>query len=156
MTTELIFNLANLAVLPFWGAMIFLPNWRGARWLLRSSIPLALLACVYLYFFILSTLSLSPESLEALASAQLGDLARAFSNETVMAAGWTHYLVMDLFVGRWIYWQGQEKGIWVFHSLALCLFAGPLGLLSHLITAALTERLGNRAPVALTDGAPAP
>ncbi|MEB3173675.1 MAG: ABA4-like family protein [Cyanobacteriota bacterium] len=154
--TELIFNLANRAVLPFWGAMIFLPNWRGTRWLLGSLVPLALLACVYLYFFVLSTLSLSPESLEALAGGQLKDLAQAFSNETVMATGWTHYLVMDLFVGRWIYWQGQEKGIWVFHSLALCLFAGPLGVLSHLITATLTERLGNRAPVTLTDGASAP
>jgi hypothetical protein len=149
--TELIFNLANLAVLPFWGAMIFLPNWRGTRWLLRSLIPLGLLACVYLYFFVLSTLSLSPENLEALASAQLKDLAQAFSNETVMATGWTHYLVMDLFVGRWIYWQGQEKGIWVFHSLALCLFAGPLGLLSHLVTVAVTERFGNRTPITVAD-----
>lgn len=153
---ELIFNFANLAVLPFWGAMIFLPAWRGTRWLLRSLVPLALLACVYLYFFVLSTLSLSPESLEALAGGQLKDLAQAFSNETVMATGWTHYLVMDLFVGRWIYWQGQEKGIWVFHSLALCLFAGPLGVLSHWLTVVVRERLGNRPAVAVADGTPNP
>jgi hypothetical protein len=41
---------------------------------------------------------------------------------------------MDLFVGRWIYWEGQHTGIWTTHSLALCLFAGPLGLLSHILT----------------------
>ncbi len=49
---------------------------------------------------------------------------------------------MDLFVGRWIYWQGREKGVWTRHSLALCLFAGPVGLLSHLITAWLQGRMG--------------
>ena len=41
---------------------------------------------------------------------------------------------MDLFVGRYIYWQGQETGVWTVHSLILCLFAGPIGLLSHIIT----------------------
>lgn len=41
---------------------------------------------------------------------------------------------MDLFVGRWIYWEGQRTGIWTAHSILLCLFAGPLGLLSHILT----------------------
>lgn len=47
---------------------------------------------------------------------------------------------MDLFVGRWIYWQGQEKGTWTIHSIILCLFAGPVGLLSHIITASLSRK----------------
>lgn len=64
-----------------------------------------------------------------------------------MATGWIHFIVMDLFVGRWIYLQGQEKGIWTRHSLALCLFAGPVGLLSHLITTQLQERVFGLAEV---------
>ncbi|MFM6208793.1 abscisic acid-deficient protein Aba4 family protein, partial [Planktothrix sp.] len=36
--------------------------------------------------------------------------------------------------GRWIYWDGQKTGIWTSHSLAFCLFAGPFGLLSHILT----------------------
>jgi hypothetical protein len=47
---------------------------------------------------------------------------------------------MDLFVGRWIYWQGQQTGVWTVHSIALCLFAGPFGLLSHLVTAWVSEK----------------
>ena len=46
---------------------------------------------------------------------------------------------MDLFVGRWIYWQGQEKQILTIHSISLCLFAGPIGLLSHIVTIAIKE-----------------
>lgn len=137
MPTELIFNIANVFVLPFWTIMIFLPNWKITQKVMESLIPFALLALVYLAFFVFA---ISPESAQALASPQLADIARAFADEKVMATGWTHYLVMDLFVGRWIYWQGQKSGIWTGHSLILCLFAGPLGLLSHIVTTAIAER----------------
>jgi hypothetical protein len=52
---------------------------------------------------------------------------------------------MDLFVGRYIYLQGQKTGVWTIHSLALCLFAGPLGLLSHIFTYWITNTLFPRA-----------
>jgi hypothetical protein len=52
--------------------------------------------------------------------------------------------VMDLFVGRWIYWEGQRTGVWTVHSLVLCLFAGPMGLLSHLGTNWLSGLLGKK------------
>jgi hypothetical protein len=129
--TYQLFNGANLFVLPFWALIILLPNWQVTRRVMESYIPYLLLAGLYLYFFINS---LTPENAQALSSPQLADIARAFSDEKVMATGWVHYLVMDLFVGRWIYWEGQRTGIWTFHSLALCLFAGPLGLLSHILT----------------------
>ena len=47
---------------------------------------------------------------------------------------------MDLFVGRWIYLEGQRTGVWTIHSLALCLFAGPMGLLSHILTDWITQK----------------
>lgn len=132
----LIFNLANLFVLPFWVLMILLPNWGVTKRVMESVLPFIILALVYIYFFV----NVNPESFAALSSPQLADLARAFSEPTVMATGWTHYLVMDLFVGRWIYWEGQKSGVWTIHSLILCLFAGPIGLLSHLITAYVSQR----------------
>lgn len=138
MTTELIFNLTNLFVLPFWALMIFLPRWKVTQTVMNSLIPFVLLAGVYIYFFIFA---LSPESAQALSSPQLADIARAFADEKVMAAGWTHYLVMDLFVARWIYEQGQNSGVWTVHSLILCLFAGPMGLLSHIATTAIATRM---------------
>ena len=137
MNTELIFNIANLFVLPFWALMIVLPNWGVTKKVMDSLLPFVLLASVYLYLFVTA---ITPESAETLASPKLADIARAFADQNVMATGWVHYLVMDLFVGRWIYQQGQKTEVWTIHSLILCLFAGPLGLLSHILTTVIRDR----------------
>ncbi|MBD2277483.1 ABA4-like family protein [Aphanizomenon flos-aquae] len=126
-----LFNVANLFVLPFWALMILLPNWNITRKVMESYLPFVVLAGAYLYLFVTS---ITPENAAALSNPQLADIAKFFSNETAAATGWIHFLVMDLFVGRWIYWQGQKTGIWTIHSIALCLFAGPLGVLSHIFT----------------------
>lgn len=141
---EYLYNGANVFVLPFWVLMVILPNWSATRRLMASVLPFVPLALAYIFCFINS---LDSESLEAFATPTLSVLAGLFADERVMATGWIHFVVMDLFVGRWIYLQGQEKGIFTRHSLALCLFAGPIGLLSHLITAQLQERwLGLSSP----------
>lgn len=131
-----LFNIANIFVLPFWLLMIFLPNWKVTQRVMESYLPFVILACAYLYLFVNS---INPENAEALSNPQLADIARFFGDETVAATGWIHFLIMDLFVGRWIYWEGQKTGIWTIHSIALCLFAGPLGLLSHIVTYWITK-----------------
>ena len=136
MTIDLIFNGANLFVLPFWALIIFLPNWKVTRKIMESFIPFILLVAVYLYLLITS---LTPESIAALSSSTLSDIAKFFGEESGAATGWVHFLVMDLFVGRWIYWEGQRTGVWTSHSIILCLFAGPLGLLSHLLTSWISQ-----------------
>jgi hypothetical protein len=140
---DLLFNGANLFVLPFWLLMIVLPNWQVTRWVMASALPFVALAGLYIYLF---ANSLDPETTAAFANPQLADLARLFDDQRVMATGWVHFLVMDLFVGRWIYWEGQKTGLWTIHSLLFCLFAGPIGLLSHLVTQWL--ELGRREPSA--------
>ncbi|NEQ85177.1 MAG: DUF4281 domain-containing protein, partial [Moorea sp. SIO2I5] len=117
-----LFNIANIFVLPFWLLMIFLPNWGITRRVMESYLPYVALAGLYIYLFINS---ITPESAQAISSTQLADIAPFFSDETAVATAWIHFLVLDLFVGRWIYWQGQQAGIWTIHSLVLCLFAGP-------------------------------
>jgi len=111
--------------------MILLPNWKFTRQIMSSYLPFVLLAGAYLYLFISS---ITPDNAQALSNPQLADIAKFFGDEAAAATGWIHFLVMDLFVGRWIYWEGQKTGIWTIHSLALCLFAGPMGLLSHILT----------------------
>lgn len=100
---------------------------------MSSFLPFLALAGLYLYLFVNS---LDPETAQSFSDPQLqlADLANLFAQEKVTATGWVHFLVMDLFVGRWIYWEGQRTRIWTLHSLILCLFAGPLGLLSHILT----------------------
>ena len=50
---------------------------------------------------------------------------------------------MDIFVGRYSYLAGVKTGVWTFHSLALCLFAGPLGFLSHIFTYWISQALSS-------------
>ncbi|MEG5159152.1 ABA4-like family protein [Microcoleus sp. AT3-A2] len=137
MTPELIFNVGNLFVVPFWAIMILLPNWVITRKVMNSFIPFAVLAVLYIYLF---GSSLTAENAAALSNPKLADIAKFLGEETAAATGWIHFLVMDLFVGRWIYWEGQRTGVWTVHSLALCFFAGPMGLLSHIVTAWITQR----------------
>lgn len=137
MTISQLFNLANLFVLPFWTLMILLPNWQITRKVMQSYIPFVILAVLYIYFF---AISVNAESAQALSNPQLADIARFFGEEGAAATGWAHFLLMDLFVGRWIYWQGQETGVWTRHSLLLCLFAGPVGVLSHIVTVWISQR----------------
>ena len=131
------FTIANLFVLPFWTLMILVPKWDWTRRILASYLPFVGLALLYVVLLISS---LTPETAQSMANPQLSDMARLFADERVTATGWVHFLVMDLFLGRWIYWEGQRTGVWTTHSLLLCLFAGPVGLLSHILTGAITDR----------------
>jgi len=131
-----LFDFSNLFVLPFWALMIFLPKWGVTKRVMSSYLPFVVLAGLYLYLFISSV---TPENAQALANPKLADIAQFFADERAAATGWTHFLVLDLFVGRWVYWEGQRTGVWTIHSIALCLFAGPLGLLSHILTTWITQ-----------------
>ncbi|NJL88160.1 MAG: DUF4281 domain-containing protein [Leptolyngbyaceae cyanobacterium SM1_1_3] len=138
MSLDLIFSGANLFVLPFWSLMLILPRWGVTRRVMASYLPFVALALVYLYLFITS---LDPATAEAFSDPELklADLAQLFAQEKVMATGWVHFLVMDLFVGRWIYLRSLDSSIWFRHSLVLCFFAGPLGLLCHVVTETLAQ-----------------
>lgn len=117
--------------------MIVLPNWGVTKKVMESFLPFALLALLYLYLLVGT---LDAESAQVLSNPQLADIARLFGQENIAAAAWVHFIIMDLFVGRWIYWQGQETGVWTVHSLLFCLFAGPVGLLSHIVTVGISQR----------------
>ena len=142
---SLLFEVANLFVLPFWGLMIVAPNWKVTRRVMDSYLPFMALALLYLY---LVAGSLTPDSIQALSNPKLPDIARFLGTEAGAAAGWVHYLVFDLFVGRWIYLEGRRTGVWTVHSLVLTLFAGPVGLLSHLITAWVSQKFFAPVPAA--------
>ena len=131
MLLEYIFNFGNLFVFPFWVLMVLVPNWGVTRRVMASYIPFLVLAVLYVYCFVNS---LDSDSIASFANPTLSALADLFADERVTATGWVHFLVMDLFVGRYIYLKGQETGMFTRHSLALCLFAGPIGLLSHILT----------------------
>lgn len=137
--TDLIFNIANLFVLPFWLLMIILPNWQVTRQVMGSYIPFVFLALLYVGLFF--SIEITPETAATLANPKLTNITQLFSDNRAVATGWVHFLVLDLFVGRWIYQEGQTKNLITTHSLILCLFAGPFGLLSHIITTFIQSQL---------------
>lgn len=140
MELELLFSISNLFVLPFWALMIVLPNWQITQKIMKSYLIFLPLIFLYIYLFIIG---FNSDAIEVLSNPQLQltDLAKVFAIPTVTFTGWVHFLVLDLFVGRYIYWQGQEEKIWTIHSLILCLFAGPIGLFSHLTTRFIQTQL---------------
>merc|ERR1712054_440315 len=111
--------------------MVILPKWVVTQKVMSSYLPFVPLAGLYIYLF---GGSLDPESAEAFSNPTLPVLAQLFSQEPVMLTGWIHFIVLDLFTGRYVYLEGREKGIFTIHSLILCFFAGPIGLLSHIVT----------------------
>lgn len=86
--TELLFNGANLFVLPFWVVMILLPNWGITRWIMNSWLPFIGLVGVYLYLLVGT---LTPEVAQSLTNPDLETIARLFSTERAAAAGWIHF-----------------------------------------------------------------
>ncbi len=131
MTLAQAFNLCIYYVSVFWLGMILFPNWKVTKKAINSYIPFAPLCVLYIYFLLTTT---DPESLTGAFNPQLPEYAKLFGQEAGALVVTIHFLAMDLFIGRWIYLQGQIKKIWTIHSLILCLFFGPAGLLSHFIT----------------------
>lgn len=142
MNLNLLFNFANFFILPFWALMILLPNWEITKKVMESYLPFVTLAGLYIYLF-LGTFD--AESVATFANPQLPNLAHLFSQERITFTGWVHFLILDLFVGRYIYWEGQRTGVWTLHSLIFCLFAGPVGLLSHILTVWLQKKFFSQA-----------
>ena len=138
MTPELIFKLSTIVALAGWFILFFLsPFWfRADRFI--TGIIILLLALTYTWLVIAYFdlhLAMEMRSLEGFAD--------IFKNKYLAAAGWIHYLALDLLAGTWIKKNAFKKGIphWITSiCLLLTLIAGPIGLLVYLITRALHTR----------------
>lgn len=131
---ELLFQLGNLYILPFWLLMILLPTWRVSQRVLGSFwsvVPPALLYAVGLVL----TMSSNPGAMAEIANPTLGGIAALLGTPAGAAVGWLHFLAFDLFVGRWAYLDSRGRGYsvwWVSPALFFVLMSGPLGLLLYL------------------------
>jgi hypothetical protein len=129
---ETLFKLSSLTVLPFWALMIFLPRWRVTTRLMSSPLVCAAPAALYAAMVI-------PRFAEvwgAVSNPELSGIAALLGSPVGAMIGWLHFLAFDLFVGRWIYLDGRERGVavWVMApALFLTLMLGPCGFLLYLI-----------------------
>jgi hypothetical protein len=132
MTAEQIYTLANQLAIACWVVLAISLFWNRlrhvAQWLAKFGMPV-LLGLVYLGAVLLK----DPQAGGDFSS--IAGVRQLFESDTLLLAGWVHYLVFDFFVGAWIARDSLDRGIHgllVLPCLFLCLMAGPLGLLLYL------------------------
>ena len=129
---ETLFKLSGLAVLPFWALMIFLPRWSATKRLMSSPLVCAVPAALYAALVI----PRFGEVWLAVSDPELSGVAALLGSPVGATVGWLHFLAFDLFVGRWIYLDGRERGVpaWAMApALFLTLMFGPCGFLLYLL-----------------------
>ena len=136
---EAIFSLSGLLVMPYWALMIFLPHWRWTLRIMRS--PLVILSPALLYAALV--LPRLAEAFPALFSPTLAGIAALLGSLAGATIAWAHFLAFDLFVGRWSYLDGHERGIGALLMapvLFLTLMLGPFGFLLYLVLRGVITR----------------
>ena len=124
-TAEAAFALLNAAVLPWWVVFLAAPRSRWAARLASHSAVFLSLGVVYGALLVCALAQAAPSTPGPMG---LEFWAGLLSRPAVFLAGWTHYLVFDLFVGAWIVREAQRLAWAPRVSLLFTLFAGPVGL----------------------------
>jgi len=112
--------------------MILLPRWRWTTRVIRSPLVSAAPAALY-GALVLPRLG---EIWPAVSRPTLSGVATLLGSPAGASIAWVHFLAFDLFVGRWIYLDSQERGVraWLMAPiLFLTLMLGPVGFLLYLI-----------------------
>jgi hypothetical protein len=118
--------------MPFWFLMILLPFWSWTKRIIGSPWIAAPAALLYASLVLPQAGGL----LGALANPQLAQIAALLGTPAGATIGWVHFLAFDLFVGRWVYLDSQERKLtaWLVSPiLFVVLMFGPLGLLLYLL-----------------------
>jgi len=137
---QLALIVGSLVVMPFWGMMILLPNWRMTRQICSSRwvvLPPALCYSLILAMALLNG-QLAESTRVSLIEPQ--GIAHLLSLPTIAVGAWLHLLTFDLFVGRWIYLDSRQSDlpVWLVSVILLLVFlVGPFGCGVYLL---LTRR----------------
>jgi Domain of unknown function (DUF4281) len=128
----LLFRFGNVLVLPFWALMILLPRWRWTTWLIRSPFVSGAPAALYAALVLPRLGEIWP----AVSRPTLSGITTLLGSPAGATIAWVHFVAFDLFVGRWIYLDSQERqvGAWLMAPvLFLTLMLGPAGFLFYLV-----------------------
>jgi len=131
MNAETVFSIANFAAMAGWLLLVVAPRWVWTRKIVLSGAVSLLLSAAYLVLIILFFGKAEG------GFGSLADVAKLFTNQWALLAGWIHYLAFDLFVGTWEVKDAQARGIshwFVIPCLILTFLLGPIGfLLYHIL-----------------------
>ncbi|MGB2086390.1 MAG: ABA4-like family protein [Flavobacteriaceae bacterium] len=128
--TELLFTIANTAILLVWLPLLVRPKARLTQVLIRFPYVPLVLSFFYLFFLI------KDNALSAADFSSLDGIVALFRNATPegAAAGWMHYLAFDFWVGCWMVRDAQKKEIphlWIVFPLLFTFMMGPVGILLY-------------------------
>ncbi|MGB2404997.1 MAG: ABA4-like family protein [Flavobacteriaceae bacterium] len=128
--TELLFTIANTAILLVWLPLLVRPKARLTQVLIRFPYVPLVLSFFYLFFLI------KDNALSAADFSSLDGIVALFRNATPegAAAGWMHYLAFDFWVGCWMVRDAQKKEIphlWIVFPLLFTFMLGPVGILLY-------------------------
>ncbi|NKQ58248.1 DUF4281 domain-containing protein [Amycolatopsis sp. K13G38] len=133
------FNWTFLIAAPFWALMIFLPAWRWTRRVLAS--PWVPLLPLLVYFPI--ALAHFGELWRVVSTPDLAELQAFLAQPYGAATIWAHLIAFDLFLGRWMYFDGQARGIRpliMSPILVLTIFLSPFGIVAFLAVRSASVR----------------
>ncbi|WP_158829594.1 ABA4-like family protein [Mucilaginibacter lacusdianchii] len=125
-----IFSLASTTAALQWLLLIIFPKWRVTLWLIRYPVVPVLLSVIYCIYIggFFSTPGGGYGSLQ--------QVRMLFASDSLLLAGWVHYLAFDLLIGFAIIRSSQERTIphWlVIPCLVLTFMFGPVGFLLYQI-----------------------
>lgn len=130
-----IYTVINTCTAPIWLAMILLPRSALTARAVRLATPLyAALGATYV------GLLASGWGGERVDFRDPESVRVGLGNPRGFLAGWAHYIAFDLFVGRWVWEQGLDKGRSTRVALLLTWMAGPAGLTLWLGQSAVARR----------------
>jgi hypothetical protein len=131
------FDFINLAVMPLWFGLLFFPR---QRW-----VPVAIdafIACAALLF----VLNLFPgigAMFPVLMRPSVENVGVLLSTPQAILGSWTHFIIGDLWIGRWISQDGAAQGLprpAIVAILVLTLLFGPCGLLAYFLLKLIKKR----------------
>lgn len=133
MDLELLFKIINFIVMPAWALLILAPNWKFTTSVVHAVFIPLVLVLFYTYFIGWALFFGGGEDggFDTLAGVMV-----LFDSPVGTLAGWTHYLVFDLFVGMWIARDRKRYNIghvWTVPCLILTYMFGPVGLGLYLL-----------------------
>ena len=137
------FEFVTLVPQPIWLLMVLLPSAAITRKIMEPIAPLAVLGLAHLligcalysreHWCRHCTLELFNKLFDANEDG-LSTYLELGTFRNFAAEEWTHVLIWDLFVGRYIWLDGRRRDIFTSHSVLLTNLIGPPGLLCHLLT----------------------
>lgn len=150
--TERTFLLSNGLVLPFWLLMILFPHARWTRRIMATPWPVALPAALYALWGLAVIRAAQPggdgeragqrPDLMAMLQPSAAGIAGGFGQPPFATLAWAHLVAFDLFAGRWVYLDSQERNIpaWqVAPALVGTLLTGPVGFLLYMAIRTIHE-----------------